>query len=124
MVRFDPTSSNALRHPLYVHWTIGFVIGAVGLWMTRLTLGYVVWELTQSPALTGLTAFLILAMPGILGPFLGVWIENLDPKRVIVWVQFLNLGVYLALTIIAYVGTESAVPYLIASGATGIVIAI
>ncbi len=124
MVRFDPTSSNALRHPLYVHWTIGFVIGAVGLWMTRLTLGYVVWELTQSPALTGLTAFLILAMPGILGPFLGVWIENLDPKRVIVWVQFLNLGVYLALTIIAYVGTESAVPYLVASGATGIVIAI
>ena len=124
MVRFDPTSSNALRHPLYVHWTIGFVIGAVGLWMTRLTLGYVVWELTQSPALTGLTAFLILAMPGILGPFFGVWIENLDPKRVIVWVQFLNLGVYLALAIIAYVGTESAVPYLIASGATGMVIAI
>mgnify|MGYP001199545871 CR=1 FL=1 len=76
MVRFDPTSSNALRHPLYVHWTIGFVIGAVGLWMTRLTLGYVVWELTQSPALTGLTAFLILAMPGILGPFLGVWIDG------------------------------------------------
>ena len=83
-----------------------------------------VWELTQSPALTGLTAFLILAMPGILGPFFGVWIENLDPKRVIVWVQFLNLGVYLALAIIAYVGTESAVPYLIASGATGMVIAI
>lgn len=124
MVHFDPNSPNALRHPLYLQWTIGFAIGTVGLWMTRLTLGYVVWELTQSPALTGLTAFLILAMPGILGPFLGVWIENLDPKRVIVWVQFLNLGVYLALAIIAYIGTESVVPYIIAAAAIGIVIAI
>ena len=124
MVHFDPNSPNALRHPLYLQWTIGFAIGTVGLWMTRLTLGYVVWELTQSPALTGLTAFLILAMPGILGPFLGVWIENLDPKRVIVRVQFLNLGVYLALAVIAYIGTESVVPYIISAGAIGIVIAI
>ena len=53
MLQFDPLSPNALRHPLYLQWTVGFVIGSIGLWMTRLTLGYVVWELTQSPALTG-----------------------------------------------------------------------
>ncbi len=124
MLRFDTTSSNALRHPLYVQWTLGFMIGAIGLWMTRLTLGYVVWELTQSPALTGLTAFLILAMPGVFGPFMGVLIENLNPKRVIVAVQFMNLLVYLSLAIIAALGTTSVAPYIIAAAATGFVIAI
>lgn len=124
MMRFDTNSANALRHPLYAQWSIGFVIGTMGLWMTRLTLGYVVWELTQSPALTGLTAFLILAMPGILGPFMGVWIENLNPKRVIVVVQFFHLLIYLALAVIAYIGTTSALPYILAAGATGVVIAI
>lgn len=124
MIRFDTDSANALRHPLYLQWSLGFVIGTMGLWMTRLTLGYVVWELTQSPALTGLTAFLILAMPGVLGPFMGVWIENLNPKRVIVVVQFLNLLIYLSLAVIAFIGTTSVLPYILAAGATGIVIAI
>ena len=124
MLRFDTTSSNALRHPLYVQWTLGFMIGAIGLWMTRLTLGYVVWELTQSPALTGLTAFLILAMPGVFGPFMGVLIENLNPKRVIVAVQFMILLVYLSLAIIAALGTTAVAPYIIAAAATGFVIAI
>ena len=124
MIRFDTDSPNALRHPLYLQWSLGFVIGTMGLWMTRLALGYVVWELTESPALTGLTAFLILAMPGVLGPFVGVWVENLNPKRVIVVVQALNLLIYLALAIIAYLGTTSVLPYILAAGATGIVIAI
>ncbi|MAV46455.1 MAG: MFS transporter [Alphaproteobacteria bacterium TMED89] len=124
MLQFDPLSPNALRHPLYLQWTVGFVIGSIGLWMTRLTLGYVVWELTQSPALTGLTAFLILALPAVMGPFLGVWIENLNPKRVIVVVQFLNLWIYFALALIAFVGTSSVLPYLFASAAIGFVVAI
>lgn len=122
MFSFDPSSTNALRHRLYMQWTFGFAIGSTGLWMTRLTLGYVVWELTQSPFLTGMTAFLILALPGILGPFIGVWIENLNPKRVILVAQVSNLVVYLVLALIAFSGTQSVLPYLLASAATGLLV--
>jgi len=124
MLSTDLNSSNALRHPLFLQWILGFSVGAVGLWMTRLTLGFVVWELTESPALTGLTAFLILAMPGILGPFVGVWVENIHPKRVVVVVQAFNLALYLMLAVIAYSGTQSVVPYLLVSGATGLLVAL
>lgn len=123
MFSFDPASPNALRHPLYLQWTVGFAIGSTGLWLARLALGYVVWELTQSPFLTGITAFLILALPGILGPFIGVWVENLNPKSVIMVAQVNNLLIYLVLALIAFLDTQSAIPYLIASGATGLLVA-
>ncbi|MGB1156380.1 MAG: MFS transporter [Alphaproteobacteria bacterium] len=123
MFSFDPASPNALRHPLYLQWTVGFAIGSTGLWLARLALGYVVWELTQSPFLTGMTAFLILALPGILGPFIGVWVENLNPKSVIMVAQVNNLLIYLVLALIAFLDTQSAIPYLIASGATGLLVA-
>lgn len=124
MFSFDTSSSNALRHPLYVQWSFGSAVGNTGLWMMRLTLGYVVWELTESPTLTGLTAFLILALPGILSPFMGVFAESRDPRKIIMFCQIANLCVYLSLSVLAFMQVTSVVPYMIAAGATGLLIAV
>lgn len=124
MFSFDTTSSNALRHPLYLQWSFGSAVGNTGLWMTRLTLGYVIWELTQSPTLTGLTAFLILALPGILSPIMGVFAESRDPRKIVLFCQIANLGVYLSLSALAFMEVASVVPYLIAAGVTGVLISV
>lgn len=47
----------ALRHPNYRVWFIGLLISMVGSWMQSTALGYLVYELTNSPAYLGYVGF-------------------------------------------------------------------
>jgi MFS family permease len=49
--------ARALRHPLYRTYMIGHTLAATGRWMKRTAVGWLAWELTESPSWLGIVAF-------------------------------------------------------------------
>ncbi len=91
---------DALLDPRYrLIWLAGFCVNA-GRWMDFLVLGWVVLELTNSPAMVGIAAFCRMAPMMILGLFAGVLADRVDRARLMVVVQSLNLGAALVLALL------------------------
>lgn len=77
-----------------------------GLWIQRVAIGWLAWELTESEAWLGLLALAELLPVVVLGPLFGVWADRLDRKTVAYVTNSINivlsvlLGVLTALAII------------------------
>ncbi len=79
----------AVTHPLLRVWThrnYAYYIGGmtpnlITLWMQRVGLGWLAWELTESPIWLGLVAAADLAPMLFLAPFAGVVTDRGDPLR-------------------------------------------
>jgi MFS family permease len=78
---------SALRHAPLRTYLIGNFFGLNGVWMQRVAIGWMAWDLTGSPAWTGLVAFLNFAPAMVSGPFFGVLADRVDVRRAIVGVQ-------------------------------------
>ena len=48
------------------------------LWMLRVTVGWIAWELTGSASFVGLVAFLYFAPTMVAGPLFGVLTDRID----------------------------------------------
>ena len=66
----------ALNSPSFRLYLFGSFIALNGLWVQRVIIGWLAWELTGSPAFVGLAAFLSLAPTIISGPIFGVIIDR------------------------------------------------
>jgi MFS family permease len=69
--------------PPYSHFLIGQGLDQIGIWINRTTIGWLVWDLTQSPAWLGAAAFLSLAPTIFLGPVGGVLADNMPKQRLL-----------------------------------------
>ncbi|MGJ8584006.1 MAG: MFS transporter [Marinosulfonomonas sp.] len=61
------------------------------VWMQRVTLGWIAWELTNSASFVGLVSFLTYAPAMISGPFFGVLIDRVRVKKAAMVTQSLLL---------------------------------
>ena len=91
-----PTSSwrfalRALRHRNYRLFFSGQSISLIGTWMTRLATSWLVYRLTNSAFLLGLTGFASQVPAFVLGPVAGVWVDRLNRHRVLVVTQMLSM---------------------------------
>ena len=91
-----PTSSwrfalRALRHRNYRLFFSGQSISLIGTWMTRLATSWLVYRLTNSAFLLGLTGFASQVPAFVLGPVAGVWVDRLNRHRVLVVTQVLSM---------------------------------
>jgi MFS family permease len=77
----------ALRHRNYRLFFFGQAISLIGTWLTQVATSWLVYRLTGSALLLGLTAFASQAPLFFFGPFAGVLIDRLDRKRVLVATQ-------------------------------------
>jgi MFS family permease len=70
----------ALKHRDFRLYFLGNAFALNGLWMQRLTVGWLAWDMTASPGFVGLVAFLSFAPSMITGPFFGVLVDRMRVK--------------------------------------------
>src|SRR6186997_1415665 len=84
-------------------WCSGLCVNAAR-WMDLVLLGWLAFQLTDSPFMVGLAAFARSAPLMVLGPFTGILADRLHRGRVLVFTQALGLAAALALAAVFAMG--------------------
>jgi MFS family permease len=77
----------ALRHRNFRLFVFGQGISVTGTWLTRLATMWLVYRLTHSALLLGVVSFSGQIVTFVAGPFAGVWVERLDRRKLLIWIQ-------------------------------------
>lgn len=72
---------SALKFRNFRMYLAGNVFVLNGLWMQRVTLGWMAWDLTSSASFVGMIAFITFAPTMVSGPFFGVLVDRIDIKK-------------------------------------------
>lgn len=81
----------ALAAPAYRHYTIGNATSLIGMWVQRLAIGWLAWQITGSGTWLGLLALCELIPTVLLSPAVGVLADRVDRRRLIIATQSLLL---------------------------------
>lgn len=111
-----PSALRALRHRNFRRYFIGHAISTLGTWIQQVALAWLVYRLTGSVTLLGLTTCMSLLPQLLVGPFAGAWIDRLDKRRLLILVESL-LGVQ-ALTLALLTASNWITPTLLVAMAT------
>lgn len=84
-----PAGLRALAHANFRLYFFGQAISILGSWIQQVALAWLVYRLTGSAALLGITAFCGLIPQLLVGPFAGAFIDRQDKKRGLIVVQSL-----------------------------------
>jgi MFS family permease len=68
----------------------GSLVSWTGLWVQKIAVDWLVWELTHSPLWVGIMAFCNLAPSVIVSPFAGAWADRVDRIRLTVSTQLIT----------------------------------
>ncbi len=79
---------SALRSGNFRVYLAGSVFSTNALWMLRITIAWVAWDLTNSASFVGFVAFLFFAPTVIAGPLFGVITDRVDVRRAALFMQF------------------------------------
>ncbi|MCQ4347964.1 MFS transporter [Pseudomonas stutzeri] len=102
-----PHAVRALRHRNYRLYFCGHLVSILGNWIQQVALAWLVYRLTGSAALLGLTSFLSLLPQLVLGPLIGAWIDRRDKRRLLLATQALlavQAALLAALTALEWLG--------------------
>ncbi|MCH8091565.1 MAG: MFS transporter [Proteobacteria bacterium] len=94
----------ALGHRNHFLFAAGMAPSLITLWMQRLAVGWLTWELTHSPAWLGIIAFADLFPSVVLSPLAGALIDRVDPMRPMVLCQIVFLVQALILAVLSFAG--------------------
>lgn len=107
-----PPAIRALRHRNFRLYFIGHAISTLGSWVQQVALAWLIYRLTGSAALLGVTTFVALVPQLLLGPLAGAWIDRHDKRRLLMLTQGL-LGlqavVLAVLTATEHIGPASLI---------------
>jgi MFS family permease len=95
--------AHTLRNPTYRIYIGGKFSAQVTLWMYRLALSWIVWDMTHSPAWLGIFGFLDHAPSILISPFAGALADRVDRMKLLRLTQALLLihGLLLSTLIMA-----------------------
>ena len=79
----------ALSHRPFLAYFITNSISLLGLWIQKIGVGWLTWQLTESTFWTSFVTLALMAPAGILGPFFAVWAENWNMRRASIVLKFL-----------------------------------
>lgn len=99
-----PLAARALESRNYRLFFGGQSISLIGTWMTRIATGWLVYRLTRSPLLLGLSGFAGQIPAFFLAPIVGVWLDRWNRHRTLVATQILSMVQSLALAGLALGG--------------------
>jgi MFS family permease len=94
----------ALRSRNYRLYFGGQSISLIGTWMTRIATSWLVYRLTHSAFLLGVSSFAGQAPMFFLAPIAGVWLDRWDRHRTLVVTQVLSMLQSFALALLALSG--------------------
>jgi MFS family permease len=93
---------SALQHPNYRLWFFGQIISLFGTWMQTTAQGFLIFELTHSPAYLGYVGF-AAGIPAWLFMFYGgVIADRLPRRKVIIFTQSLMMALAFFLAILTF----------------------
>src|SRR3954451_13078685 len=95
----------ALSSRNYRLFFAGQSVSLIGSWMTRVATSWLVYRLTDSPFLLGVTSFAGQIPLFFLAPIAGVWIDRWDRHRTLVVTQAVSMLQSFALAVLALTGT-------------------
>jgi MFS family permease len=104
-----PAAMRALAHRNFRLYFFGQSVSILGSWIQQVALSWLVYRLTGSAALLGVTAFCALIPQLLVGPLAGAWIDKQDKKKCLIAVQSLlalQAFVLAALTWSGLIGTS------------------
>lgn len=107
-----PASMRALGHRPFRYYFVGQGVSILGSWIQQVALSWLVYRLTGSAALLGITAFASLIPMLVIGPLAGAWLDRHDRRKVLVGVQallFLQAGALAALTWLDLIGPATII---------------
>lgn len=99
-------SFRALRHRNFRLFVAGQFISLIGTWMQSVALGWLVYRLTRSPFLLGLSGFLAQIPSLVIAPLAGVWADRWNRHWMVIGTQAASM--IQALTLAALVLTHRA----------------
>lgn len=82
-----PAAWRALAHRNFRLYFVGQGISILGSWLQQVALSWLVYRLTGSAALLGITAFMAMIPQLIVGPLAGAWIDRHDKRRLLIFVE-------------------------------------
>lgn len=95
-----PRSLRALRHRNFRLYFAGHSVSALGTWIQQVALAWLIYRLTDSAALLGITSCLALLPQLFIGPLAGAWIDRHDKRRLLLITQSLMAAQAAALAIL------------------------
>jgi MFS family permease len=101
--RFDGALS-VMRIPGYRNYTVGSTISLMGTWIQRVAQGWLVWQITESPAWLGLIAFSTLGALMVMSPIAGVAADRIDRIRLSRIAQAMMMAQSVALAVLVWGG--------------------
>ncbi len=91
-----------LKNPLFRRFIIGNGLSLIGVWIQRVALGWLTWELTHSGLWLGAIAFADLFPSLVIGPFAGVWADRYDRRNILLLTQSLSAVLAVILFLLVY----------------------
>ena len=115
--------ASAFRSKNFRRYLAGTFFATNAVWMLRVIVGWIAWELSQSASFVGFIAFLYFAPTMIAGPFFGVIVDRVDVLRASRFTQSAFMGLALALGLLNQAGFLNSVTVSIYAASVGLVMA-
>lgn len=97
-------SLRAFRHRNYRLFFFGQSLSVIGSWTQQIAMSWLVYRLTGSAWLLGVTAFAGQFAILLFAPFGGIWADRLDRRRLLIITQGLAMLQGFALAVLTYAG--------------------
>jgi MFS family permease len=94
----------AFKYRNYRLWFVGQLVSLVGTWMQAMAQGYLVFQLTRSPAFLGYIGFATGVPSWVFMLYGGVIADRLPRRRLLVITQAVMMGLALALAALTFTG--------------------
>ena len=88
---------NALSNKSFSLYFYSNTIALLGLWIQKIGVGWLTWEITQSTFWTSFVTLALMAPAGLLGPFFAVFAENWNMRiaSIILKTLMLLVGIFI-----------------------------
>ncbi|HWB47208.1 MAG TPA: MFS transporter, partial [Hyphomicrobiaceae bacterium] len=110
----------ALSKPRFRLYVLGHTISVIGSWIQRVALSWLVFRLTGSIFLLGLTGFLLNIFYLVLGPLTGLAADRLPRLRLLIAVDLILAALAVLLAALALSGVTDIPAYLVTATLIGI----
>ena len=94
----------AMSERNYRYYATGSGVSMIGMWVQRLAVGWLTWQLTESGWWLGIIAFADILPAVVLLPLTGAVADRVDKLKLLRWSQWLQCGEAIALYLLTELG--------------------
>ena len=98
---------NALTHPGFISYFFTNTLSLLGMWILKVGMGWLAWQITQSTFWTSVVSLLLMAPVGLLGPFIAVFVERWDARRAMLATKISMVIITTAIFVIQFLGLHN-----------------